>query len=133
HLHWLFRPRDEWVDGLEADVNARTPRERIMHTLKLHTALECNRLLGRQGPFWQDESYDHCVLDVDELERIIEYVEQNLVRARLVPSPENWFFSSAYERTLTGLPPGGPLLPGVGYGRLLAGQVGNLPHSLRSR
>src|SRR5262245_17318264 len=43
HLHWVFRPRDGWVASLGAGTKKRSPRERIMHTLKLHTSLECNR------------------------------------------------------------------------------------------
>ena len=62
----------------------RSPRERVMHTLKTHTALECNWLLSLRGTFWQDESYDHCVRDEEELYRIINYVEQNPVKAGLV-------------------------------------------------
>jgi putative transposase len=98
HFHWVFRPRQDWVDK-RAATEERTPRERIMHTLKLFTARECNRLLGREGTFWQDESYDHCVREEDELERVIFYVEQNPVRAALAAAPEEWPFSSAHEQT----------------------------------
>jgi type I restriction enzyme R subunit len=134
HLHWVFRPREE-ADGLgqvgnlphmdeqvgnllheEGDgppvgpSKTRPARERIMHTLKLRTALECNRLLHRFGAFWQDESYDHCVRDEDELERIIEYVEFNPVKAGLVTMPGQWRFSSAHDRAEFGILKGLPLL-----------------------
>jgi putative transposase len=115
HMHWAFRPRDEWVDTLGRGANDRPPRERIMHSVKLHTARECNRLLGRKGTFWQDESYDHCVLDYDELERIIDYIEFNPVKAGLVTEPAAWSLSSARARTERGTPKGHPLGPtGVG-------------------
>ena len=113
HIHWVFKPRDEWVKTLS---DKRSPRERIMHSLKLHTALKCNEQLGRSGTvwqseaFWQEESYDHCVVDEDELERIMHYVEQNPVKAELVESPENWEFSSAYDRVKFGIPFGRPLI-----------------------
>jgi putative transposase len=88
----------------------RSPRERIMHTLKLHTARECNRCLVRHGAFWQDESYDHCVRSDDELERIISYVEQNPVKAGLVRTAEQWAFSSARDRIAWDVPVGQPLV-----------------------
>ena len=50
---------------------------------------------GATGPFWQRESYDHWVHDLDELERIIAYVEANPVKAGLIKAPEDWPFSSA--------------------------------------
>ena len=41
------------VGNLPHDKRAlRTPRERIMHSIKRHSARECNKLLGTQGPFW---------------------------------------------------------------------------------
>ena len=87
-----------------------------MHSLKLHTALVCNEKLGRSGTvwqpeaFWQEESFDHCVGDADELERIVHYVEQNPVKAGLVESAEKWEFSSAYDRLKYGIPFGRPLV-----------------------
>ncbi len=122
HLHWVFRPIQEpekQVDNLlgQGQVgnlpHVRSPRERIMHTLKLHTARECNRHLAKCGPFRQDESYDHCVRDDDELERIIQYVELNPVKAGLAVRPEQWQFSSAFERIHRGLMLGEPIVPSV--------------------
>ena len=54
----------------------------IMRSIKRHTALEANRLLGRIGAFWQDESYDHYTRDHDEWLRTIRYVLNNPVRSR---------------------------------------------------
>lgn len=104
HFHWVMRPRDEWIRSLRTSKRLRTPRERIMHTLKLHTAIECNRLLQRAGTFWQDESYDHCVFDEEELGRIIDYVERNPVQPGLCWAPEIWPFSSARERQALQIP-----------------------------
>jgi putative transposase len=125
HLHWVFRPLVGQVGNLphakpqvgNYEVgqvgnlpHPRSPREQIMHTLKRHTARQCNRLLGRHGAFWQDESYDHCVRDDGELERIIQYVEYNPVKAGLVTEPEQWPFSSAQHRAERGLLLGQPLV-----------------------
>jgi hypothetical protein len=43
HIHWVFTPRQEWAEQLPDD---RSPREAIMHSLKLYTALKCNRRSG---------------------------------------------------------------------------------------
>ena len=98
HLHWVFRPREAWVASFNPDRQGRRPRERIMHTLKLRTSRACNGILGTEGTFWQDESYDHCVRDADELTRIIEYVETNPVKTGHVALAEQWQFSSARDR-----------------------------------
>jgi putative transposase len=68
-----------------------------MQSIKGFTARECNRLLAQAGMFWQQESYDHVVRDDDELERIIQYVLNNPVKAGLVERPELWRWSSAYR------------------------------------
>jgi type I restriction enzyme R subunit len=124
HVHWVFRPIEpagqagSFPEGRQVGnvphKRRRSPRERIMHTLKLHTAIECNRLLGREGTFWQDESYDHCVRDDDELERIIYYIEQNPVKAGLIERSELWRFSSAYDRAEWGVSLGHPLVRPIG-------------------
>ena len=110
HIHWVFEPCSEWVAELGVRANKRTPRERIMHSLKRFSSIECNRILGRSGKFWQEESYDHCVTESDELQRIIKYVEMNPVKAGLCESPEQYRFSSAYYRSRNELPLGRPLI-----------------------
>lgn len=135
HLHWVFRPivgqvsnlsgvgqvpnlsadgvtgNDDLTTGWETcpTKHERSELERIMHSLKLHTARECNRVLRQRGQFWQDESYDHCVRDEEKLERVIQYVEQNPVKAGLAKTAEQWSFSSAHDRALLSVPFGSPL------------------------
>ncbi len=117
HFHWVFRPREEWVrslggadggagipacqEGRQTGMSAprrRTPRELIMKALKGYTARRCNQLLQKRGTFWQDESYDHVVRNEEELRRIIEYIEQNPVKAGLVAAAAAWRWSSAADR-----------------------------------
>ena len=122
HVHVLFRPFvDETAVRSEKDVGqegqARLPvlreeelaEERpdeqgvlagVMHSLKSYTANQANRLLGRSGTFWQDESYDHWVRDAEELERIVAYIAANPVKAGLVKEAHEWFFCSAHDRFL---------------------------------
>jgi putative transposase len=63
---------------------------RILENLKWYTALKCNRLLGRTGAFWQNESYDHIIRNNQELIKTVEYVLNNPVKAGLVKLRELW-------------------------------------------
>jgi hypothetical protein len=76
------------------------PLSNIMHSLKSYTAHEANLILDRDGSFWQRESYDHWVRDEDELERIVHYIDDNAVAAKLAPRPHDWYFCSAHDRYL---------------------------------
>jgi len=82
HVHVLLLPK--------------VPVSLLMKSLKGYTAREANKLLGRTGePFWQKESYDHWVRDQGEWGRIKAYIENNPVKAGLVLSPEDYWWSSA--------------------------------------
>jgi len=71
----------------------------MMRWLKGRTGRVSSRLLGRTGqPFWQDESFDRWIRSPDELRYLINYVEENPVRAGLVASKEQWRWSSATAR-----------------------------------
>jgi putative DNA methylase len=107
HVHVLLQPIDlvelpalEDQPGQE-ESDAKGPLASIMHSLKSYTANRANELLARSGSFWQGESYDHWVRDEDELERIIDYIRYNPVKAGLVREPHHWFFCSAHDRFLT--------------------------------
>lgn len=84
------------TSGYGAGAGHESSRQRIMHSIKRRSAQECNRLLGRRGALWQAESYDRVVRDLDELERIVSYVEWNPVKAGLCERPDMWRFSSAF-------------------------------------
>lgn len=62
---------------------------RTLQRIKGYTALQANKLLGRTGPFWQAESYDHVVRN-GELERILSYIMHNPVKAELVAEWQQW-------------------------------------------
>lgn len=115
HFHWVFHPRNEWIQAcvdeqqISGKTLLRTPRQRIMQSVKGYSARNCNKLLGLQGEFWQDESYDHVIRSDDELGRIIEYIENNPVNAGLVKRQEDWLYSSAFLRAKLKIPYGSPL------------------------
>ncbi|HLE31881.1 MAG TPA: transposase [Bacteroidota bacterium] len=61
----------------------------ILGSLKKFTGLRANKLLRREGAFWQDESCDHVVRE-NELENAIWYVLNNPVKAGLVKDWRDW-------------------------------------------
>jgi REP-associated tyrosine transposase len=70
---------------------------RITKSIKNFSARQANAILGQTGqPFWQDESYDHWVRGPEELEKIVQYIEENPVAAGLVERVERWRWSSAF-------------------------------------
>lgn len=83
HVHIVLTPLEK-PDGTYYALQA------IMHAFKRHTARQANKLLRREGQFWQHESYDHVVRDPQEWERIVRYVLNNPVKAGLAGSWEDW-------------------------------------------
>jgi putative DNA methylase len=71
--------------------------EKIVHSFKSYTALEANRLLGRNGPFWLREVFDRYIRDEEHFARTVRYIEKNPVKAGLCEAPEQWEFSSAWN------------------------------------
>jgi putative transposase len=84
HVHAVIEPsKSDWQSDL-------LPLTKIMQSLKRHTARQANISLGRQGAFWQDESYDHVIRGNEEYTRIINYVLENPVKAGLVSQWDEW-------------------------------------------
>ena len=82
HVHVIFQPHTELAA--------------IMRWLKGRTGRVANTILGRTGTaFWQNESFDHWIRSVEELEYLIEYVADNPAKAGLVEANEQWRWSSA--------------------------------------
>jgi putative transposase len=85
HVHVVMRPF--------------RPLPEVTRWIKGSTARSANLVLARTGkPFWQYETYDHCIRNTDELNRIIHYIENNPVRAGLAHATEDWRWSSAGQR-----------------------------------
>ena len=62
----------------------------VIHSWKSFSAKLINRSLGRSGPLWGREYYDHLVRDGDQLDRIVRYVINNPVKAGLRDRPWVW-------------------------------------------
>jgi len=103
HVHIVFTPLPKQPSAVAQTFSLRTNENdaqtkslcyntlsSIMQSLKGYTARRGNQLLGRHGTFWQHESYDHCVRDSSEWQRIIAYVLNNPVKVGLVDKREKW-------------------------------------------
>lgn len=83
HVHLLLTPlQDEagWAFGLPA----------TMKLIKGVSARSVNKLLGSEGPVWQEESFDHVLRSQESMEEKLEYIRQNPVRRGLVEKPEDY-------------------------------------------
>ena len=101
HVHVLMVPTVSAANSLflsDELADSNSPLTSIMHSLKSYTANEANKIMNREGRFWQRESYDHWVRSHEELVRIAEYIAQNPVRAKLVSDPCDWPYCSVYDR-----------------------------------
>jgi len=95
HVHALFMPL--------AQADAEQPvqaLQKIMHGLKRFTSLQCNKLLGRGGSFWEAESFDHYCRNHDEWIRVLHYILNNPVKAGIVENWRDFPFSYCSEAAL---------------------------------
>lgn len=70
--------------------------DELFHSIKSFTAHEANKILNRTGQFWQHESFDRYIRDSNHFANVIEYIENNPVKAGLCEGRKDWEFSSAY-------------------------------------
>lgn len=50
---------------------------------KRYTAMHINRVLGKKGHFWQDESFDHLVRSAEHFRKFRDYIANNPIKAGL--------------------------------------------------
>jgi type I restriction enzyme R subunit len=58
--------------------------EDLCYSWKKFSATQINRLLGRTGRLWQEESFDHLVRTQSQFEAIQRYIAENPIKAGLV-------------------------------------------------
>jgi len=71
HVHVLVRPLTGWK------------LEKVLHSWKSFTAKTINQATGKQGVLWLEESWDHIVRSLAQLEHFRLYIRENPVKARL--------------------------------------------------
>jgi REP element-mobilizing transposase RayT len=121
HVHMLVEPLPENVK-LEPEANpawpplfytregremlsAQQPLEKldwrpvseIVRYLKTSSTEIVRKECDMRGQVWQEESYDHWIRNGQEYERVISYIDQNPVKARLCHREKDWKWSSAHR------------------------------------
>lgn len=78
HLHFFFELRKP---GLK----------KCLESFRRWTGHQAAKILGTEGAgFWQDEWFDHWSRSESEDERIVDYIQENPVKAKLVTSHLDW-------------------------------------------
>ncbi len=83
HVHLLLTPLRDRDGRLFSMVE-------ILQAIKGASAHSVNRILLRNGPVWQDESFDHVLRSDESFDEKLEYIRQNPVRRGLVLTPEDY-------------------------------------------
>ena len=82
HVHVLIEVKEGWTLST------------IMHGWRSYTAHQANKILGRTGDFWMDEYFDRYIRDEKHLETVINYIDNNPVKAGLIEEGQFWPWSS---------------------------------------
>jgi len=83
HVHLLFTP-------LQDEEGWAVPVYKTLKAIKGTSGRDVNKLLNLDGPFWQDESFDHVLRSEESLREKISYIRMNPVRKGLVSTPEQY-------------------------------------------
>jgi len=71
HVHMILKPLGDHE------------LEFILKNMKGYLARQANRLLGRNGPLWEEESFDRIIRDEEHLYRVVQYIGRNAAVAGL--------------------------------------------------
>lgn len=93
-LAWVVMPNHVHV---LIETQAGHPLAEVVHSWKSFTAKIILRALppGRQGVLWQREYFDRYIRDERHLRAVIEYIDNNPVKAGLAKAAGDWRFGSA--------------------------------------
>jgi putative transposase len=83
HLHLLLTP------------NATTSLEKAVQLIKGGSSHQIYKERNQRMEIWQEGFYDWTIRNANDWRTKAEYIRMNLVRAKLVESPEDWPYSSA--------------------------------------
>jgi putative transposase len=93
HIHLLIKPGEN------------TNLSRIMQWIKTRSAKRWNFLHGSKNHLWGDRYFARAIKNPQEYESVMDYIDQNPVKAGLTAVPGEWSASGAYyrEQNLKGL------------------------------
>lgn len=88
HVHVLIEQNERW------------PLGKIVQSWKRHTAREINRkgapsCTRQNKPLWQREYFDRFIRNEKYFNNVMNYIEENPLKAGLVNKKEDWMWSSA--------------------------------------
>jgi putative transposase len=79
------------------------PLSELVKSWKDFAAKKANKLLQRQGAFWEREYMDTLIEDEEHRQTAVRYIENNPTKAKLVLDPKEWRWSSARWRDELGV------------------------------
>ena len=91
-LSWVIMPNH--VHAL-IETTPGFPLEAVVHSWKSFTAKQVNKILGRSCQVWEEDYFDRYIRDENHLSTVVDYIEQNPVKAGLVDTASDWRWSSA--------------------------------------
>ncbi|MEN6627993.1 MAG: transposase [Candidatus Sumerlaeia bacterium] len=83
HVHMLYAPYQDGTGKMFGFAE-------IVGDIKSVSAHSINKALGRKGPVWQDERFDHILRKAELIRQKVEYIINNPVRRGLVSKPEDY-------------------------------------------
>ena len=86
HIHLLIRPGEE------------TSLSRIMQWIKTRSAKRWNFFNGSTDHVWGGRYFSRAIRNQQEFDSVMNYIDQNAVKAGLAATPEGWMASVAYHR-----------------------------------
>ena len=84
--HFTILP-NHWHALLVSTADAPCELSKVMKHVKGRSGRSIRKRLGGAGPIWQRKWFDHWVRDEAEWHRIVDYIQANPVKARIV---SNW-------------------------------------------
>jgi len=93
HIHLLIRP------------SKNTSLSKIIQWIKTRSACRWNFIHGSSDHVWGERFFSRPIKDQQEYYNVMEYIDQNAVKAGLAPAPADWKASGAYYKAnnITGL------------------------------
>jgi len=86
HIHLLIRPGGE------------TSLSRIMQWIKTRSAKSWNFFHESSDHVWGSRYFSRVIRNQQEFEFVMDYIDQNAVKAGLAATPEDWEASGAYYK-----------------------------------
>jgi len=86
HVHLILTPLKN-INQTDYSISG------IMHSIKSYSAKKCNQILKQEGQFWYHENFEHTIRDNNDMQRCLDYVINNPVKAGLVEEWTDWKYT----------------------------------------